>query len=81
MTILKTFSEKEENYHLYLSRMDKQRVELTRQVELEQALARTKQALSNEEQALAREKKALAESKHLRQLLKKAGIDPDRAHQ
>ena len=67
MTILKTFSEKEENYHLYLSRMDKQRVELTRQVELEQALSR--------------EKKALAESKHLRQLLKKAGIDPDRDHQ
>ena len=58
MTILKTFSEKEEHYHLYLSRLDKQRVEPTRQAELDEALAQAAPP---------------------RELLKKAGIDPDKS--
>ncbi len=63
MAVLERFSEKEADYHLYQARQNALREEKTRQKLLEEALRR-------EEEAEAKEKR-------LREILKKAGIDPD----
>ena len=70
MSIVEAFSEKEEDYHLYLSRLDERRLEKTRTLELERALA-------EKDRALAREARERVEKERLQSLLKKAGIDPD----
>ena len=91
MAVLKRFSEKEANYHLYQARQNAIREEKTRQKLLEEALRgkeealrgkeealrREEEALRREEEALRREEEAEAKEKRLREILKKAGIDPD----
>ena len=77
MAVLERFSEKEANYHLYQARQNALREEKTRQKLLEEALRREKEALRREEVALRREEEAEAKEKRLREILKKAGIDPD----
>ena len=54
---------------LYRGRLDAERVEATRQEEMEAALAREEAALAREEAALAREKAALAEVARLQKEL------------
>ena len=63
MAVLERFSEKERDYHLYQARQNAIREEQTRQKLLEEALR-------DKEEAEAKEKR-------LREILKKAGIDPD----
>ena len=63
MAVLERFSEKEANFHLYQARQNAIREEKTRQMLLEEALR-------DKEEAEAKEKR-------LREILKKAGIDPD----
>ncbi len=70
MAVLKRFSEKEANYHLYQARQIAIREEKTRQKLFEDALQEREAALRREEETAAREKR-------LREILKKAGIDPD----
>ena len=70
MAVLKRFSEKEANYHLYQARQNAIREEKTRQKLFEDALQEREAALRREEETAAREKR-------LREILKKAGIDPD----
>ena len=84
MAVLKRFSEKEADYHLYQARQNAIREEKTRQMLLEEALRgkeealrREKEALRGKEEALRREEEADAKEKRLREILKKAGIDPD----
>ena len=84
MAVLKRFSEKEADYHLYQARQNAIREEKTRQMLLEEALRGKEEALRREEEALRREEEALrreeeaeAKEKRLREILKKAGIDPD----
>ena len=43
----------------------------------EEALRREEEAVQDKEEALRREEEAEAKEKHLREILKKAGIDPD----
>ena len=91
MAVLKRFSEKEADYHLYQARQNAIREEKTRQMLLEEALRGKEEALRDKEEALRREEEALrreeealrdkeevkANEKNLREILKKAGIDPD----
>ena len=77
MAVLKRFSEKEADYHLYQARQNAIREEKTRQMLLEEALRGKEEALRREEEALRREEEADAKEKRLREILKKAGIDPD----
>ena len=91
MAVLKRFSEKEANYHLYQARQNALREEKTRQMLLEEALRGKEEALRREEEALRgkeealrreeealrREEEAEAKEKRLREKLKKAGINPD----
>ena len=70
MAVLKRFSEKEADYHLYQARQNAIREEKTRQKLLEEALRGKEEALRREEETAAREKR-------LREKLKKAGINPD----
>ena len=70
MAVLERFSEKEVNYHLYQARQNAIREEKTRQMLLEEALRDKEEALRDKEEAEAKEKR-------LREILKKAGIDPD----
>ena len=98
MAVLKRFSEKEADYHLYQARQNAIREEKTRQMLLEEALRgkeeslrreeealrgkeealrREEEALRGKEEALRREEEAEAKEKRLREILKKAGIDPD----
>ena len=70
MAVLKRFSEKEANYHLYQARQNALREEKTRQKLL-------KDALRDKENALRREEKEKSEKERLMEILKKAGIDPD----
>ena len=84
MAVLKRFSEKEANYHLYQARQNAIREEQTRQQLLEDALRDKEEALRREEEAvrekedtLRREEKERAEKERLMEILKKAGIDPD----
>ena len=69
MAVLERFSEKEANYHLYQARQNALREEKTRQKLLEDALRREEEAVRDKEEAEAKEKR-------LREILKKAGIDP-----
>ena len=77
MAVLKRFSEKEADYHLYQARQNAIREEKTRQMLLEEALRGKEEALRGKEEALRREEEADAKEKRLREILKKAGIDPD----
>ena len=91
MAVLERFSEKERDYHLYQARQNAIREEQTRQQLLEEALRDKEEALrdkqealrdkeeavQDKEEALRREEEAEAKEKHLREILKKAGIDPD----
>ena len=77
MAVLERFSEKEANYHLYQARQNAIREEKTRQMLLEEALRDKEEALRREEEALRKEEEAEAKEKRLREILKKAGIDPD----
>ena len=87
MEILKKFSEREENYHLYLSRLDERRDKQTWENEKARdkaAFERMKSSLererANKKVALAEKKRALVEQERLRALLSKAGIDPDQGY-
>ena len=84
MAVLKRFSEKEADYHLYQARQNAIREEKTRQMLLEEALRDKEEALRDKEEALRDKEEALrdkeeakANEKSLREILKKAGIDPD----
>ena len=91
MRVLKRFTEKEANYHLYQARQNAIREEQTRQKLLEDALRDKEAALQREEAAqqdkeaaqqdkeeAQRDKEATAaREKRLREILKKAGIEPD----
>ena len=77
MAVLKRFSEKEANYHLYQARQNAIREEKTRQKLFEDALQEREAALRDKEAALRREEETAAREKRLREILKKAGINPD----
>ncbi len=84
MAVLERFSEKEADYHLYQDRQNAIREEQTRQQLLEEALQDKEEALRDKQEALRREEeeRKLKEEvqndrNRLRELLKKAGIDPD----
>ena len=77
MAVLKRFSEKEADYHLYQARQNAIREEKTRQMLLEEALRGKEEALRDKEEALRDKEEAKANEKSLREILKKAGIDPD----
>ena len=77
MAVLKRFSEKEADYHLYQARQNAIREEKTRQMLLEEALRDKEEALRDKEEALRDKEEAKANEKSLREILKKAGIDPD----
>ena len=77
MAVLERFSEKERDYHLYQARQNAIREEQTRQKLLEEALRDKEEALRREEGAVRDKEEAEAKEKHLREILKKAGIDPD----
>ena len=70
MAVLERFSEKEAHYHLYQARQNALREEKTRQRLLEEALRDKEEALRDKEETAAREKR-------LKEILKKAGIDPE----
>jgi len=76
MGVLRKFSEQEENYHLYLSRLDEKRAALTQKNELARARERLRMAVQAKEEALAREQREHAENERLRALLREAGITP-----
>ena len=84
MAVLERFSEKERDYHLYQARQNAIREEQTRQKLLEEALRDKEEAMRDKEEALRREEGAVRDKeeaevkeKRLREILKKAGIDPD----
>ena len=84
MRVLKRFTEKEANYHLYQARQNAIREEQTRQKLLKDALRDKEAALQREEAAqqdkeeAQRDKEATAaREKLLREILQKAGIEPD----
>lgn len=62
MDVLREFSEKENNYHLYLSRMDRQRVEITQREEFENMALALAQAQREKEQAFHRAEQAQLEN-------------------
>ena len=70
MAVLERFSEKERDYHLYQARQNAIREEQTRQQLLEEALRR-------EEEERKLKETAQNDRNRLRELLEKAGIDPD----
>ncbi len=67
---IRRFSEKERDYHLYQSRVNYLRLEATR----EHNLKTTQQELKQERKE---KEKALEEQERLRELLHKAGVNPD----
>ena len=69
MGVLNDFRTDVRKNALYRGRLDAERVEATRQEEMEAALAREEAALAREEAALAREKAALAEVARLQKEL------------
>ena len=77
MAVLKRFSEKEANYHLYQARQNAIREEQTRQQLLEDALQDKEEALRREEEERKLKEEVQNDRNRLRELLKKAGIDPD----
>ncbi len=84
MAVLERFSEKEADYHLYQARQNAIREEKTRQKLLEDALLREEEALRDKKEALRDKEEAVRDKEdvqndrnRLRELLKKAGIDPD----
>ena len=91
MAVLERFSEKERDYHLYQARQNAIREEQTRQKLLEEAVRDKEKAMRDKEEALRDKEEALrreegavrdkeeaeAKEKRLREILKKAGIDPD----
>ena len=84
MAVLERFSEKERDYHLYQARQNAIREEQTRQKLLEEAMRDKEEAMRDKEEAMRREEGAVrdkeeaeAKEKRLREILKKAGIDPD----
>ena len=77
MAVLRQFSEKEHNYHLYQARENAVREEKSKQHLYEEAIKEKEEALELKEEALKREQDALTEQQRLRALLEKAGIKPD----
>ncbi len=77
MAVLERFSEKEANYHLYQARQNAIREEQTRQQLLEDALQDKEEALRREEEERKLKEEVQNDRNCLRELLKKAGIDPD----
>ena len=77
MAVLERFSEKEANYHLYQARQNAIREEQTRQQLLEDALQDKEEALRREEEERKLKEEVQNDRNRLRELLKKAGIDPD----
>jgi len=84
MAVLRQFSDKEHNYHLYQARENAVREEKSRQHLYEEAIKEKEEALKLKEEecklkeeALRREQDALAEQQRLRALLEKAGIKPN----
>ena len=92
MSIAETFSEKQENYHLYLSRMDQLRVALTREnslkraeearrhaeAELDQAITERELERIQKENALVAEERAIAEKEKERAEKEKAIAETER---
>ena len=79
MKTLEQFSEQETEYHLYQSRQDAIRVQLTQEAEFEQERALKEQEMRLREQAEIRADEAEVKIAKLHEILKKAGIDPDDA--
>jgi len=91
LNIKESFADNGENWHLYLSRMDKLRDERTTQNQLEHARQEELRARLEEKRARDAEQQALRENERissenarissendrLRRLLGDAGIDPD----
>ncbi len=77
MAVLERFSEKERDYHLYQARQNAIREAQTRQKLLEEAVRDKEKALRREEGAVRDKEEAEVKEKRLREILKKAGIDPD----
>ena len=77
MAVLERFSEKEADYHLYQARQNAIREEQTRQQLLEDALQDKEEALRREEEERKLKEEVQNDRNRLRELLKKAGIDPD----
>ena len=77
MAVLERFSEKERDYHLYQARQNAIREEQARQKLLEEAVRDKEEAMRREEGAVRDKEEAEAKEKRLREILKKAGIDPD----
>jgi predicted transposase/invertase (TIGR01784 family) len=84
MATLQRFSEKEKAYHLYQARENAIREEKTQQSLLEEALAKQEEErIAKEAERSAKEAEcsakeaAILEQERLRELLRKAGINPD----
>ena len=65
MAVLKRFSEKERDYHLYQARQNAIREEQTRQKLLEEALRDKEEALRREEEAVQDKEEEKAEKERL----------------
>ena len=90
MAILKMFSEKEKNYHLYQARQNALREERERDRLFSQTAQRLQEALQQKEEALQQKEEALQQKEEerkqkeeerkqkerLMEILKQAGIDP-----
>ncbi|MCJ8272133.1 MAG: Rpn family recombination-promoting nuclease/putative transposase [Psychrosphaera sp.] len=77
MKTLEQFSEQETEYHLYQSRQDAIRVQLTQEAEFEQERALKEQEIRLREQAEIRADEAEVKIAKLHEILRKADIDPD----
>ena len=71
MSVLEKFSQNQEEYLLYLSRLDAMLEQKTWEVTLERDQ-------KEKEKALKEKEKALKEKERFRKMLKEAGIDPDK---
>jgi len=91
MSVLRKFTEQEENYHLYLSRLDERREKQTVERLYKEMEAKLKNKTAEAEHMAAEFKNMAAEVKtlknrdqaletevqHLRERMKQAGLDPD----
>ncbi len=84
MKVLRSFSEKEKNYHLYQSRLDAVRLEKTWETTVKQAVTekdkavkKAEKAVEEKDKAVEEKDKAMEENERLKELLKKAGMEPE----
>ena len=77
MDITQTFSEKQENHHLYLSRYNQRLEKRTHQAELADAYVQVAYERTEKDRERAEKEEALAANERLMAMLKKKGIDPN----